>query len=451
MIETTDLEDIASQLLRHARASGADAADVVLVEGDSLMVGVRLGEIEKVSRARSKHLGLRAFVGQRSAITSTADFTPDSLAALAADTVALARVTAEDPFAGLASEADLEREIPPLDLYDPALAEITPEDATDLCRAAEAAAMAEDRRITNSEGAEFSSGTNHVVYASSAGFLGGYRSSHCTLSAVPVAAGDGNMERDYWYSSQRFFHRLEPPESIGRTAARRALRRLGARRVKTCEVPVVFDPETAASLLGHLAGAVSGSALYRGMSFLVGRLGERIFPDFVQISDDGRLPGGLASKPFDAEGVGTRRTRIVTDGVLTSYLFDSYSARKLASRSTGNASRSVADAPHPSPTNFFLHAGTATPEQIIASVRSGFYVTELLGMGVNPVTGDYSRGALGLWIENGELAYPVSEVTIAGKLLDMYRDIEMIGNDLVLRRGICAPTVKIARLTVAGE
>lgn len=445
------LEDTAERLLRGARQHGATAADAVVAEGDSLMVGVRLGKIEKVQRARAKHLGLRVFAGERSAMLSTADFTPAALDQLAADAVALARVTAADPFSGLPDAADSADAIPDLGLHDPAVAEVTAEQAAEWCIAAEAAALDVDPRITNSEGAELDAGSHCVVYASSNGFHGSYRSSSCSLTVVPVATQNGAMERDHWYSAHRHLARLERPEAIGRTAAARALRRLGARQVSTCEVPVVFDPDMAASLLRHLAGAVSGNALYKGMSFLTDRLGQRIAPELVSIYDDGTLPSGLGSKPFDGEGVRTRRTPVVAAGVLTSYLFDTYSARKMQSRSTGNAARSVADSPHVSPTNLFLAAGKTPPDEIIKSVASGLYVTELMGFGVNPTTGDYSRGASGLWIERGELAYPVCEITIAGNLLQMFRDIEAVGTDLELRHSIAAPTVKIARLTVAGS
>jgi PmbA protein len=444
-------EEIAQFLLERAKRHGAGAADVVVAEGDSLEVGVRLGNVEKLQRSRAKHLGLRVFVGERSAIVSTADFSNDSLAALAADAVALARVTASDSFGGLPAAEELARETPDLDLFDPSLAEVTPEQAAEWCKAAEAAAQASDPRISNSEGAEFDAGSHVIVYAASNGFLGTYRSSSCSLSAVPVAADNGSMQRDYWYTAQRHLNQLDSPELVGRTAAMRALRRLGARQVSTCRVPVVFDPDTAASLLGHLAGAVSGSSLYRGTSFLLGKLGEKLAPEFVHVDDDGTIPSGLASKPFDGEGLPTRRTPIVAAGVLNSYLFDTYSARKMNARSTGNAARSVADSPHVSPTNFFLRAGDAPPEEIIRSVGSGLYVTGLMGFGVNPVTGDYSRGANGLWIEHGELAHPVEEITIAGNLLAMFRDIEMVGSDLVLRRGISAPTIKIREMTVAGS
>ncbi len=327
---------------------------------------------------------------------------------------------------------------------------MTVEQAAAWALAAETAARDADARITNSEGAEFDGGSHRVVYASSTGFHGTYRGSTCALSCVPVATHNGSMERDHWQSLQRHLAKLEAPESIGKTAAARALRRLGARQVATCEVPVVFDPDMAGSLLRHLAGAVSGGAVYRGLSFLAGKLGEPIAPPFISVFDDGCIAGALGSKPFDGEGLPTRRTPVIADGVLTSYLCDTYAARKLSGRSTGNAGRSVGDAPHVSPTNFFLPAGTTPAQEIIRSVTSGLYVTELMGFGVNATTGDYSRGASGMWIENGALAYPVSEITIAGNLLQMLRDIEMVGDDLVMRYSIAAPTLKIGRLTVAG-
>jgi PmbA protein len=446
-----ELEDIGAFLLRAARDAGATAADVLVAAGDSLSVEVRLAEVDKVKRARSRHLGLRVFVGDRSAVTSSADFSRTALAELATESVALARVTASDPYSGLPVSDELARSVPDLDLYDPAITKVTADRALEWCRAGEAAALESDERLTNSDGADFSTTTAIVAYAASNGFTGIYRTSSCGLSVVPVATSNGVMERDYWYTSAHHLCDLDQPQEVGKTAAMRTLRRLGARKVSTCEVPVIFDPETAASLLRHLAGAVSGNALYKGTSFLIGKLGERIAPSFVQVSDDGRIPRAPASKPFDAEGIATRRTNVVEGGVLMSYLFDSYSARKLESHSTGNAARSVADVPQVSPTNYFLHAGETTPEAIIDSVRSGLYVTELMGFGVNPVTGDYSRGAMGIWIEDGEFTHAVSEVTIAGNLLHMFRDIEVVGSDLVRRRGISAPTVKVGRMTVAGN
>lgn len=445
------LAQIAQLLLEAAKRYGATAADVVVAEGDSLEAGVRLGEIEKIKQARQKHLGLRVFIGDRSAITSSADFARDALERLAADTCALARVIAPDPFSGLPSACELAETIPDIDLYDPEVDAITAERAIASAQEAEEAALTADARVTNSEGAGFNSSTARIVYASTLGFVGEYRDSNVSLSVVPVASADGAMQRDYWYSVQRKLARLESPAAVGRKAAERAVRRLRARRVQTCEVPVIFDPETAAGLIHHLAAAVSGYALYKGTSFLLDKLGQRIAPDGVTIIDDGTISGGLGSKPFDGEGLPTRRTVVVDRGVLVSYLFDTYSARKLNSRSTGNAARSVGDAPRVAPTNFILQPGTTAPQDIIGSVPRGLYVTELIGFGVNPVTGDYSRGAVGQWIEHGEFAYPVEEITIAGNLLKMYQAIEVVGNDLELRHAVVAPTVKIARMTVAGN
>ena len=445
------LEEIASFLLDAARRHGATEADVVVVEGDSLSVGVRLGEVEKVQRSNARHLGLRAFAGKSSAITSSADFSRDSLARLAEESVALARITAADEFSGLPDPSEVATAVPDLDLYDPSIRELTAEIATEWCREAEAAALQSDPRITNSEGGEFAAGTHRVAYAASNGFAGTYQSSSCSLSAVPVATQNGSMERDYWYSARRRLSDLDSPASIGARAAERALRRLGSRQVPTATVPVVFDPDMAASLVGHIAGAVSGGALYRGMSFLQGKLGQTLAPEIVSIVDAGDLPRALGSKPFDGEGLPTRRTPVIARGVLQNYLFDTYSARKLGSRSTGNAARSVADSPGVSPTNLYLEAGSTSPNDIIRSISSGLFVTELMGFGVNPVTGDYSRGASGHWIENGEITFPVSEITIAGNLLEMLRDIQAVGSDLDMRRSICAPTVLIAKMTVAGS
>ncbi len=445
------LEDVAAALLAAAKRNGATAADVVVAEGSSLDVGVRFGEIEKLKQARQKHLGLRVFIDARSAVTSSADFSHAALEKLAADSCALARVIAPDPFAGLPEPAELAQQIPDLDLYDPEVAAVTAERALEWAKEAEQAALDADPRITNSEGAEVSASTDHVLYASSLGFRGDYRNSGMSLSVVPVASENGAMQRDYWYSGQRKLAQLEAPATVGRKAAARALRRLNARQVATGEVPVIFDPETAAGLLRHLAGAVSGSSLYKGTSFLIGKLGQRIAPESVTVIDDGTRVGGLGSKPFDGEGLLTRRTVVVDHGVLTNYLFDAYSARKLQSHSTGNAARSIGSAPGVAPTNFHLAAGTIPPQEIIRSVARGLYVTELIGFGVNAVTGDYSRGAVGQWIEHGELVYPVEEITIAGNLLAMYDAIEVIGSDLDFRHSVVAPTIKIGRMTVAGN
>ena len=444
------LADLATDILQQALRFGADAGDILVTAGESFAASVRLGTVEKILNSQEKRLGLRLFVGKSSAITSTANFTRDALSSLVRETITLAKATAPDEFSGLPSSTELAQDQPNLDLAD-AVNPFSTEEKIALAKEAEAAALQTDPRITNSEGGEFSNSFRDILYANTLGFLGQYSSTSYSLSAVPVASQNGAMQRDYWHSSHRKLHQLEAASAIGKKAAERTLRRLGAKRVKTQEAPVVFDPDMAASLLRHLATAIAGPSLYRKTSFLLDKLGEKIASSGVWIDDDALIPSALGSKPFDAEGLPTRRTPIIEDGVLTNYLLDTYAARKLNMQSTGSAARSFADAPAASPTNFFLKAGTTSPEEIIRSVPSGLYVTELSGFGVNPVTGDYSRGAVGLWIENGEFAYPVEEITIAGNLLDMLQTIEVIGNDLELRGTIAAPTLKIARMTIAGE
>jgi PmbA protein len=447
-----DHRELARDLVSRALAAGARAADAVVVESDGLSVGVRCDEIEKLTRARQRRAGLRVFVGDSTAIVSTADFSASGLADLARDACGLARSTAPDPHAGLPDAAHLAAlaGAASLELHDPAVERVEPEQAIAWARQGEAAALGAGPEITNSEGAEFGASTGHVAYASSLGFADAYSGSHASLVVVPVATRDGGMQRDSWYTAHRRLAALEPPADVGREAARRTLRRLGARRVPTCECPVVFDPDTAATLLRHLAGAIAGPSLYRRMSFLQDRLGETIASPAVTVVDDPLRAAGPASRPFDGEGVAQQRRSVVERGVLRTYLLDSYSARRLGLTTTGHAARSVGDAPSAAPTNFYLEPGPHTPEEIIASVPSGLYVTELIGFGVNSVTGDYSRGAAGLWIEGGELAYPVEEITIAGNLRDMLRDIEMVGDDLRFRSAITAPTLKLGRMTVAG-
>jgi PmbA protein len=410
---------------------------------------VRLGEVDTVTHSHDQRLSLRVFVGRASAAASTSDLTPESLARVVEEATALARVTAEDPHAGLPDPGELVSRVPDLDLADTGPDDLTPEDKIEIARRAEAAALAVDPRITNSEGAEYFDRRARYVYATSFGFAGGYATSSFGITASPVAGGNGDMQRDSWYSIARKRARLEDPAAVGRVAAQRALRRLGARKVKTAEVPVVFDPETAASLVRAIASAASGPSLYRRASFLVDRLGARIGSRAVTIVDDGTLPGALGSRPFDGEGLATRRTVIVQEGVLESYLLDSYSARKLGTVSTHHAARDGSGVTVGT-TNLMLLPGTASPEELIGSIDSGFYVTELIGFGVNGVTGDYSRGASGLWIEHGQLAYPVEEVTVAGNLLKMFDAIDGVGNDLVLRDRTASPTVKIACMVVAG-
>jgi PmbA protein len=373
-----------------------------------------------------------------------------SLERVVDEATALARVTTEDPHAGLPDPAELVDGVPDLGLEDHEGPDPTPEEKIELARRAEAAALEADPRITNSEGAEYFDRRAHYAYATSHGFARAYSTSSFGLSVSPVAGKDGEMQRDSWYTYARRRRALDAPESVGRTAAARALRRLGARKVKTTEVPVIFDPDTAATLLRSIAAAASGPSLYRRASFLFERLGSRIAAPAVTIVDDGLLPGALGSRPFDGEGLPTRRSVVVGEGTLRSYLLDTYSARKLGLHSTHHASRDGAGV-SVGTTNLMLLAGPTNPAELIGSVKQGLYVTELIGFGVNGVTGDYSRGAAGLWIEDGQLAYPVEEVTVAGNLLEMFDRIDGIGNDLALRDRVASPTLKIARMVVAGE
>ncbi len=444
-------QELARDILHQAKAKGASQGDLLMVESDSFFVTVRLGEIEKISQAQEKRLGLRLFFGASSATASTSDISKGSIERLVDETCAMARSTAQDEYSGLPAPEECARTFLDLDLLDDSGRSLSVEERSRLALETEKTALDYDRRITNSEGAEFSNQAGRVIYANSHGFSGEYQGSTYGLSVVPVAALNGMMQRDYWYSSQRKFSRLESPESVGKKAAARVLRRLGARKIKTREVPVVFEPEIAATLLRHLSGALSGYSLYKGASFLIGKLGDKIASELITVVDDGTIPAALGSKPFDGEGLPTGRKTVVEKGVLQSYLLDTYSGRKLGYPSTGNAARSVGEPPGVAPTNFYLSPGSYSPEKIIASVEEGFYVTELIGFGVNLVTGDYSRGAAGIWIEKGELAYPVEEVTIAGNLKEILLNIEMVGNDLEMRDRICAPTVKISRMIVAGN
>lgn len=442
---------LAADVLARAKQCGATEADIVVADGETFSVQVRVGAVDRLSKAREKRLGLRLFVGKRSACTSTSDFSKDSLERLVDETCTLAKAVVPDEVSGLPDAAQMATGWPDLDLYDGT--RLDPDLQIELAKRAEASAMAADSRMTNSEGADFDSSAGRVVLANSHGFMGEYRSSSFSLAVSPIATDPttGGMQRDSWYEVQRKFLKLSSPESIGQEAARRALRRLGARKVATKRVPVIFDQETAGSLLGNLCSAVSGYGLYKRASFLLDQLGNTIASDHITVYDDGRMVGGLGSRPFDGEGLATRNNTIVERGVLKSYLLDTYSGKKLGLASTGNASRSVGESPSVGPTNFYLVPGSKSPQEIIGSVKDGLYVTELIGFGINMVTGDYSRGACGFWIENGELVYPVEEITIAGNLKQMFKDIELVGSDLVFRSRVASPTVKIAEMMVAGS
>lgn len=448
------LEQIAQDLVNRAMAAGATAADATVREGDEFSTTIRLGKIESLKEAESKVLGLRVFLGTRSASSYSSDFSAGSIERLVERTIEMARATSEDPANGLPDASELGRYEGDLQLYSPDLGAIPTEERIAVARRAEQAALEADSRIQNSEGAGVETGVGSKAYANSLGFVASYRSSAGSVSVVPVAQegrnGSTSMQRDYWYSVGRGAAALGDPEGVGREAAARVLRRLGARKISTCRVPVIFDQETARSLVGHIFEAVRGDSIYRNSSFLAGKLGERIAGENITVLDDGLRPGGFGSRPFDDEGVAPGITPVIGRGVLKSYLLNTYTARKLNLRTTGNASRGVAGPPGVGPKNFYLQPGTQSAAEILKSVKRGFFVTELIGMGVNVVTGDYSRGAAGMWIENGELAYPVEEVTIAGSLQEMLNHVAVVGADLEFRSALASPTLLVEGLTVAG-
>jgi PmbA protein len=437
-----------------AQQAGADAADAIQLVSDSREARVRGDEIDYVKQAREHALGLRAFVrgarGLATALVSTSDLSHAAIEGLAADAVALARATAQDPDAGLPSEG-FARDWPELELLDPRDREVPLEAQLAEAREAEAAARAVDPRIVNSEGTSVGSSFDAVAVANSTGFAGHYEGAHHSLVSSPVAAENGAMQTDYWLTAARRRSALESPASVGRRAAERALAQLGARRVPTQQVPVIFEAPAARSVLGNLVGCLSGGAIYRKTSFLAGKLGERIGSDAITVIDDGRRRGGLGSRPFDAEGQATRRTVLVEKGRLASWLLDVYSARKLGLRSTGNASRGAASAPSVAPTNLWLEPGRASLDELIRDTGRGLLVTGLFGQGFNPVTGDFSRGARGFWIERGERAYPVEEITVAGNLADLLRDVDRVASDLLWLGSLASPSFRVAQLTVAGS
>ena len=442
--------DLLTDVLEQAKRRGATAADAFVVADQAFSAQVRLGQVDTVKHAREQHVALRVFVGHSVASASTSDLSRESLDRLVNEAVSLARITAPDDLAGLPEASEWAGVVPDLGLSDPEGHELAPEEKIELARRGEAAALACDPRITNSEGGDFSDRHAQYTYANSGGFAGSYETSSFSLAVSPVASQNGDMQRDSWYHVTRKRERLDSPEEIGRVAAQRAVRRLGARRVSTVEAPVIFDPDMAASLVRHIAGAASGPALYRGASFLIGKLGAKIAAPGITIIDDGTRPGALGSRPFDGEGLPVRRTVLVDKGVLSSYVLDTYSGRKLGLPSTHHAARDGSGV-SVSTTNLYLAAGETKPADMIKSVKNGLYVTELIGFGVNGVTGDYSRGAVGIWIENGELAYPVEELTVAGNLLEMFHAVEAIGNDLTFRDRTSAPTLLIGRMVIAGS
>src|SRR5438067_1716338 len=444
--ETANDIDLLQDLVGRALKAGADAADAVLFEGTSLSHARRLGKTEKLERSESQDLGLRVLVGKQQAIVSSSDRSPKMLAELVERTLAMARAVPEDPFCGLAEPGDIAREWPALDMLDPD--EPSAETLIERARAAEEAAMAV-KGVTNSEGAEAGWGRSRIALVASNGFAGGYSGSHHAVSVAVIGGAGQQMERDYDFANSIYAADLRDPAEIGRSAGERTIRRLGARKMATCRCPVVFDPRVARSFLSHLLGSISGPSIARGTSFLRDQLGKKIFPEAITITEDPHRQRGHRSKPFDAEGIANRRRAIIDQGVLTTWLLDLRSARQLGLKTTGHAARGTASPPSPSATNVWIEPGALSPQALIADIEHGFYVTEMMGMGVNGVTGDYSRGAAGFWIEQGEIAFPVSEMTVAGNLKDIFARF-VAADDLEFKAGADSPTLRVDDLTVAG-
>ncbi len=448
----TDLKELAQDVVRRAMKDGASAAECVIREGDEFSTLVRLGQVETLKQSGSKAIGIRVFNGQRAASTYSSDFSREGLDRMIKSAIELSKITSEDPFAGIPDPSQLGSLPGDLDLYYPDVYSLSGEERINYARRAEKAALDYDPRIKNSDGGSFDAATGHKIMANSHGFVGEYKRSYCSISAVPIAqTEDGAMQRDYWFSVSRNLSKLDSPEHVGTVAAQRTLRRLGAKRGKTKRVPVVFDPMVATSILEHIFEGINGDSVYRGASFLAGKLGQKIAADGVTVIDDGTIVGGFGTSPFDGEGIPTRRTVVIENGVLNSYLLNTYTAKKLGLQTTANASRGLAGTPGIGPGNFFVQPGKKTPQEIIAAIPDGLYVTEFLGHGANLVTGDYSRGASGLWISGGELAYPVEEITVAGNLKEMFFNINEIGSDLEFRGSVACPTIRLDGLIVGGE
>jgi PmbA protein len=439
--------DLLDDVLSKAKAAGAEAADAIFADSRALSVAYRLGKQESLERSEAKVVGLRVFVGQRQAIVSSSAISSHALAALVERGMAMVRAVPEDPYCGLADPSEIARETIDVDACEPR--EIDVATVSERAMAAEAAALSV-AGVTNSEGAEAGAGLDIYAIAGSNGLRRTYSRSWHNVS-VSVLAGEGTeMERDYDYASSVYLEDLEDPERLGRRCGERAVLRLHPRKASSAQVPIVYEPRVARSLLGHLAAAINGSAVARGTTFLNGKLGEHIFAQSVSIIDDPLRRRGLRSRPFDGEGIPSSRRAIVENGVLKSWLLDLRAARQLGLRSTAHAARGASSPPSPAPTNLYLEPGNSSAEQLVRAIPSGLYLTDLMGFGINGVTGDYSRGASGFWIENGELAYPVSEITVSGNLLQMFQELTP-ASDLEFRYGVDSPTLRLDGMTVAGR
>jgi PmbA protein len=439
------LLDLAEKLVAYGRSCGADEIEIAIGDGVEFSVDVRMGQVENLVEAGTRAIALRILKDRKSAFASSSDLREETVRELIRNAVRRAELANPDPFSGLPERAPVRIEPASLDLYDPEIERLDQRTKIGLATETERIALS-DKRIGNSYGAGFVSGDSLSVLASSNGFLGEYRKTHFDLSVALQAGPTDDLVEDFWFSSETHLGRLDSPEKIARTAIERTVRQLAPRKIPTRRVPVIFEPLMTSGLLGFLFSCVSGTSVYQRSTYLADRLGKRIANDRITVIDDGLLPGRAGSSPFDAEGVPCRRTAVVSRGILENFLCDTYAARKLGRTSTGNAGGSAA-----APNNFYLEAGPHSPEDIIRSCPEGLLLIRTLGHGLNPVTGDISRGAFGLWIEKGEIAYPVSEITISGNLDEVLNGVEMVGSDLEFRGAICGPTIKVAEMLVAGS
>jgi PmbA protein len=447
-----DYRNLASELVSALKKQGADAADVYITSSNGFNTTVRLGEIEKLQQSTSKGLGLRVFKNGATALTFTTDFQGKTVQQLVAETLEIVKVSNADKYNGLAPKEFLGEYKGNLMLFDESIMKLTPEKKIAMVKEMEDAGRAFDKRISNSNGASWSNSVGQVTLANSDGFIGQYQSTVASMSVSLLAEENGVKQRDGWYTFNRYFNKLDSPKAVGEEAARRTIRRLGGKKVKSQAVPVVIDPSVAGDFVGMIFGAASGGSIYRRSSYLVDKVGQEIVAPAITIIDDATMADGLASRPFDAEGVKSSSVTVIENGVLKTYVCDSYAARRLTAKVTGNAGRSYQSGPGVSSSNLFLKNGKDNPKDIIKSVKNGLYLTEMFGSGVNGVTGDFSQGASGYWIENGELTYPVQEITIAGNVLKVLKNVQAIGNDLSFKLGSTAsPTLLISEMTVGGE
>jgi PmbA protein len=447
-----ELSEVAARVVGLAVKAGADEAEVLVSDGSELTAKVRLGEPELVQEAGSRGLGLRVFRERRQAVTFTSDLRPHALERFAADAVALARISEPDELHRLPDATELASDVPDLDLYDASSEGLDAAEALARAKRGEAAARAHDARVTNSEGATFSRVLGAVAFANSVGFSGGYMGSSSSLTVEPVCDDEGGKKRNgYWWTAARFDAELEDPEAVGREAARRTVAQLGSRKVDTCEVPVVFDPEAGRAIVGMVFSVANGSSFYRKSSYLIGREGQPAASELVTIDDDPHIARAPGSRPFDGDGLPTRKNRVIERGVLRTVLCDVYSARRLGRASTGSAGRGTGSSPGPTTSNFIMRPGNTKGEDVVGRTDRGLYVTSMMGFGFNPVTGDFSRGASGFWIEGGKITFPVSEITISANFDDLLKRIDMVGDDLVLRSSTACPTFRVSHMTLAGR